>query len=71
MSVELQKRLEALEAELAKATAKERADLLAHLEEAVLGLEAKGETAPAWAKAHLATWDDEEGVEEQFDNMPL
>lgn len=63
-------RIEALREDLETATGADRAEALDHLEEVVLLLEAKGDTAPRWARAALAAKLDED-VETQFDNMPV
>jgi hypothetical protein len=70
MTEDLKKRIDALREEIDRAEGAERAEALAHLEEAVLQLEAHGHAPPGWAKARIAESLDEQ-VEDQFDNMPV
>jgi hypothetical protein len=70
MNKELMARIDALREEIDRTEGAARAEALAHLEEAVLLLEAHGHAVPGWAKARIAANLDEQ-VEDQFDNMPV
>ncbi|MDJ0823554.1 MAG: hypothetical protein QNJ09_17320 [Paracoccaceae bacterium] len=72
MSKQLKARIEELRQDIAAADEDIRAELIEQLEQAVMLLEAKGDTAPAWAVAHVsARQEADEAVEDQFDNMPV
>ncbi len=66
----LETRIEELHDELLKTPEEAREEVLDHLEQAVLSLEASGQQAPQWAKAYIAARVDA-AVEAQFDNLPL
>ena len=63
-------RIEDIGQSLQDATGKAREDLLDHLEQAVLGLDAVGEHVPAWAREAIEARHDSQ-AEDGFDNMPL
>ncbi|WP_299930273.1 hypothetical protein [uncultured Pelagimonas sp.] len=70
MIEDLKTRLEELHQELEVANDEQREEVLDHLEQVVLGLEAEDVAIPGWARAQLASRVDE-AVEDMFDNMPV
>jgi len=70
MTEELKARITALRDEIDQVDGAARAEVMAHLEQAVTALEAKGAAVPDWARARIAASMDEL-VEAQFDNMPV
>lgn len=70
MIEDIKTRIEALKAQIEQADDDTLAELLEHLEQAVMQLEAKGISAPPWARQRLSDRIDED-VEGQFDNMPV
>ncbi|ASP20951.1 hypothetical protein ANTHELSMS3_02273 [Antarctobacter heliothermus] len=66
----LEARIDSLRKEISTTKGKAREDLMEHLDQAVLGLENIGGTAPAWAREVLEA-EHEDDAEDGFDNMPL
>ena len=70
MTDALDDRLAAIASDLPDASDDVRADLLDHLEEIALTLQAQGRPLPAWVREALLARD-MDAVEDGFDNMPV
>lgn len=66
----LEARIDSLRKEISASKGKAREELMEHLDQAVLGLESVGGTAPAWAREVLEAMHEDE-AEDGFDNMPV